>query len=739
MYSDKSPYPDSFNPGFYQKFWDIVGSDVMKLVQQFFMFGEFSNNLYDTHIVLIPKKSKPESMNDFRPIALCNVIYKIVSKVLANQFKGVLHHVILESQSAFIPGRLIMDNILISFEIMHYLKRKSSGKEGVMAIKLDMSKTYDRIKWGFLQATMKTMGFSDKWIHYLYCRATEEESNNVMELLHCFQIALEQQVNLNKSSIFFSANTGVDVRARICSILKVQEARETSTYLGLPNILGRNKNVLLGFLKEKMRKKIQSWEGKFLSKAGKELLLKTMAQSLPSYAMNVFLLPMKTVNEMEQLMCKYWWKSSSKNNKGIHWKSWDKLTVHKSKGGMGFRNLHDFNLSLLSKQGWRLLCRPHTLVGRLFQARYYVGKDFLNAELGSNSSFVWRSIFETKELVRMGARTRVGNGSEINIVSYPWLPCGENSRISSSHPALLNQNVAALMVTDCLAWDVDLLVGSDFWDKLWRLKVPPKVKDLLWRVASNCLPTKVQLRHRHVNIDSICPVCSSDSETILHRLVECSFPRACWVNTGLEVTMDYAGTFRGWLDTCFKAFEEEQRKTIDITCWAIWKVRNICIWKEKSVNVAAVNLLATSMLEQWSKAYNFACISRDASGHALEAISCCKPGTVTPEIAEAMGVREALSWLKKKGWNRVTIETDYLTVVQAIRSPLPMFSYFGSVISDCKTLLKDVNDMSILHVKRFANSVAHTITRVSSCAVNRVIRSNEFTPDIRDIIVKEVY
>ncbi|XP_030477950.1 uncharacterized protein LOC115694989 [Cannabis sativa] len=244
------------------------------------------------------------------------------------------------------------------------------------------------------------------------------------------------------------------------------------------------------------------------------------------------------------------------------------------------------------------------------------------------------------------------------------------------------------------------LVGSDFWGKLWRLKVLPKVKDLLWRAASNCLPTKVQLRHRHVNIDSIFPVCSLDSEIILHHLVECSFARACWVNTRLGVTIDYARTFT-----------------------------------EKSPNVAVVTLLATRMLEQWSKAqdkssqvftvafltaadgaelYSFACIARDASGHALEAISCCKQGTVTPELAEAMGVREALSWLKRKGWHRVTIETDCLIVVQALRSPLPMFSYFGSVISDCKTLLKDVNDVFILFVKRSDNGVAHTIARASS-------------------------
>lgn len=144
-------------------------------------------------------------------------------------------------------------------------------------------------------------------------------------------------------------------------MLGIQEAGDNSFYLGLPNVMGRNKSVVLGFLKEKMRSKIQSWEGQWLSRAGKELLLKTVIQALPSYAMNVFLLPQGMCKDLETMMCRFWWKSKS-TTKGIHWKSWDKMTAHKSKGGMGFRNLHDSNLSLLSKQGWRLLCRPDTLV-----------------------------------------------------------------------------------------------------------------------------------------------------------------------------------------------------------------------------------------------------------------------------------------------------------------------------------------------------------------------------------------
>lgn len=157
MHPDKACGPDGLNPAFFQQFWPVLGREVFGTCKQWLDSCSFPANLNDTNVVLIPKKDNARNMKDLRPIALCNVLYKILAKVLANRLKLILPMLISENQSAFVLGRNITDNVLVAFEIIHHMQGKNRDAEGEVALKLDISKAYDRVDWGYLKARMKGM------------------------------------------------------------------------------------------------------------------------------------------------------------------------------------------------------------------------------------------------------------------------------------------------------------------------------------------------------------------------------------------------------------------------------------------------------------------------------------------------------------------------------------------------------------------------------------------------------
>jgi hypothetical protein len=172
MAPTKAPGPDGFSACFYQRNWSTIHGEVCKAILHFLNFGVLDEHINSTYIALVPKIGSPVSVSDFRPISLCNVIYKLISKVLANRLKSILPDIISYTQSAFIPGRLITDNIIAAYETLHSMQNRMWHKTGFMGLKLDMSKAYDRVEWKFLETTMQRMGFASKWIELIMACVT---------------------------------------------------------------------------------------------------------------------------------------------------------------------------------------------------------------------------------------------------------------------------------------------------------------------------------------------------------------------------------------------------------------------------------------------------------------------------------------------------------------------------------------------------------------------------------------
>lgn len=160
----KAPGTDGFSTLFYQHYWSIVGTDVSSFCLTVLLGKLAIEDINTTQIVLIPKVSTPKSITHFRPISLCTVLYKIISKTIVNRMSSFLECCINEAQGAFILNRLISDNTIIAYEILHIMKTRRNRNQGNFALKLDMSKAYDRMEWDFLTGMILNLGFHLDWV-----------------------------------------------------------------------------------------------------------------------------------------------------------------------------------------------------------------------------------------------------------------------------------------------------------------------------------------------------------------------------------------------------------------------------------------------------------------------------------------------------------------------------------------------------------------------------------------------
>ncbi|XP_017625048.2 uncharacterized protein LOC108468690 [Gossypium arboreum] len=307
----KAPGVDAFSSIFFQNYWHIVGPKVFRYCLSI-LKGEIGmEDINKSHIVLISKVEKPKNLAQFRPISLCNVIYKIIAKVLVDCMSPFLEVCVSESQGAFIQGRHISDNVLIAYEILHSLKMKKKGRKGNFTLKLDMSKAYDRVEWDFLAGMMSRLGFHPDWVVLImrcvcsvsYSVGINGEHGKWFSLsrglrqgdplspylfLFCaegFSILLQnamQEKWLKGASIgrerllinhlFFADDW---TRELVTGILGVRVATNPENYLGLPMMIGRKKKWAFAHFVDRFRKRIKGWSLRYLSTGGKEVFRKS--------------------------------------------------------------------------------------------------------------------------------------------------------------------------------------------------------------------------------------------------------------------------------------------------------------------------------------------------------------------------------------------------------------------------------------------------------------------------------
>jgi hypothetical protein len=266
-------------------------------------------------------------------------------------------------------------------------------------------------------------------------------------------------INRSKSAVIYSTNARAVDRAEVWGILNITRETMNKKYLGLPVHVGQSKIEAFAYLKDRVRKRIQGWKEKFLSWAGKQILIKAVAQAIPTFAMRCLDLTKELCDKISTMVCRYWWNQQEGQHK-VHWISWEKMMKPKKEGGLGFCDVHVFNLAMLAKQGWRLLQNPDSLCAKVLQAKYYREKTCLEAKPKVGR----RSILRGIQLVKKGMIWWVGDGRDLKIWSDPWLPREWSRKPVTPRGRSLIMHVDELVDPITGGWDREL-VQDLFWEE----------------------------------------------------------------------------------------------------------------------------------------------------------------------------------------------------------------------------------------------------------------------------------
>ncbi|KAF3433898.1 hypothetical protein FNV43_RR25001 [Rhamnella rubrinervis] len=197
--------------------------------------------------------------------------------------------------------------------------------------------------------------------------------------------------------------------------------RETM-YLGNKLIMGRSKIGDYNRIKDKLQLRLDGWQSKLLSKAGKITLIKSVAQSIPVYSMSYSRFPKKVCSDMDDMVRRFWWNVKSRKQNYLASQNWTMIYKPKDLRGLGFRSFWDYNTALLAKLAWMIVRGEESLWIEILKAKYLRGGSYFNYQKKRGDSWIWRSILNVKDVIHKGNCFRVGNGEDIKLWSDPWIP-----------------------------------------------------------------------------------------------------------------------------------------------------------------------------------------------------------------------------------------------------------------------------------------------------------------------------
>ncbi|PKU78488.1 Putative ribonuclease H protein [Dendrobium catenatum] len=533
-----------------------------ELFNLFFLKGYITRSVKNTAIALIPKSNHAKSILDFRPISLCNTLYKIIAKILAARLKHIMPQIINASQAGFINKRISTDNVILGSEILGFFKR--CGRSNYMCAKLDIKKAFDSVSREFILLRLAQKGIPQEFIDdvLVFGKANVNNCNTLTNLLSKFASSSGLVVNTHKSTLIMHPNTPNS--NDICAALNIPQSHTKITYLGIPISIKKPSIIDFSPLIDVISNKLSGWKAMLLSFVGRLQFLRYTIWNTIAYWIRGAIIPKSCCKQIDKLASRFLY-SGDANAKKLHLISWRNTCKPKVAGGLGLPSLNAIRFANSCSIISRMYNFPSLLANWFFHNYSSPWKP-----AGCLDSPMWKQICDTALNVKRNFAFKINVGSPISLMWDHW--CWGDCLSSLPHVSglkdlfPLNSNISVIM--DGTVWQIPSFISdpilsrilsipihqdgavlywnngkigrySDFlsefysndtvvgWHKvLWHKRAALRFSVFGWLSLVGGLKTADVLIKRCISVNPICCLCYSNVENVSHLYFECDYTHA---------------------------------------------------------------------------------------------------------------------------------------------------------------------------------------------------------------------